>query len=226
MTSTQSLSVGPKVLNASSKDVVPATIDAAKLRNFPDIMKEFETRFPDEPQGRVKKGSSIRRKTSWNEVLTVLGNATKAYAEKTGVKGRLKGFKTFAEARADTTERLLNLVPDVDYAKPIVGTITFLLQVGSCQIRCLYQCLMGFPFCIQTFKRTNQVRNEVNDGIERLGNNFDLVEAYIEMYSAKPRVVEAAMTLYVTILKGIEEVIGYYTRHIGERSYLLRANCG
>lgn len=68
----------------------------------------------------------------------------------------------------------------------------------------------------QAFKQTSKVREEVNDGIERLGKNFDLVEAYIEMYSTKSRVVEAAMTLYITILKAIEEVIGYYTRHIGE----------
>lgn len=71
---------------------------------------------------------------------------------------------------------------------------------------------------IQAFKRTGKVREEVNNGIERLGKNFDLVEAYIDMYSGKPRVVEAAMTLYITILKAIEEVIGYYTRHIGESS--------
>ncbi|KAI1157804.1 hypothetical protein F5B18DRAFT_643541 [Nemania serpens] len=193
MTNTQPSSSEPKVLNASSKNAESVNTDAAKLPSFPEIMKEFEDRFPDEPQGRVKKGSSIRSKTSWKEVLVVLDSAAAAYAEKTGLKGRLKVLKTFAESQADTIERLSNLVPDVDYAKPIVGTIVFLLQA---------------------FKRTGKVREEVNNGIERLGKNFDLVEAYIDMYSGKPRVVEAAMTLYITILKAIEEVIGYYTRHI------------
>lgn len=34
------------------------------------------------------------------------------------------------------------------------------------------------------------------------------------MYSAKEKVVNSVMTLYITMLKAIEEVIGYYTRHI------------
>ncbi|KAI0544996.1 hypothetical protein F4679DRAFT_562691 [Xylaria curta] len=168
-------------------------VKAAKLRNFPDIMKEFENRFPDEPQGRIEKGSSIRSKTSWQEVLEILSNAASAYAAKTGIQGAFKRIKTFVEDRVDTVERLSHLVPDVNYTKPIVGTLTFLLQA---------------------FKQTSRVREEVNDGIERLEKNFDLVEAYIEMYSTKFRVVDAAMTLYVTILKAIEEVIGYYTKHM------------
>ncbi|KAI1743089.1 hypothetical protein F4680DRAFT_410974 [Xylaria scruposa] len=168
-------------------------VKAAKLRNFPDIMKEFKNRFPDEPQGRIEKGSSIRSKTSWQEVLEILGNAASAYVKKTGIKGAFKGIKTFVEDQVDTVERLLRLVPDINYTKPIVGTLTFLLQA---------------------FKQTSRVREEVNDGIERLEKSFDLVEDYIEMYSTKLKVVDAAMTLYVTILKAIEEVIGYYTKHM------------
>ncbi|KAJ2984563.1 hypothetical protein NUW58_g5995 [Xylaria curta] len=171
----------------------PTAPMAAKLRNFPDIMKEFETRFPGEPRGRDEIGSSIRSKTSWKEVLEVLHNAAAAYAAEAGVKGAMKRIKTFIEDRADTLERLSHLVPDIDYAKPIVGTLTFLLQA---------------------FKQTSKVREQIGDGIESLKKNFDLVETYIGIYSAKPRVIEAATTLYITILKAIEEVIGYYTKHI------------
>ncbi|KAI0404021.1 hypothetical protein F4802DRAFT_569435 [Xylaria palmicola] len=166
---------------------------AAKIHNFPDIMGEFKDKFPMEPQGRVEKGRSIRSKATWKDVLSVLDQAAKDYAETTGLKGALKRVKVFIEDQADTIERVSALVPDVDYAKPIIGTLTFLLQA---------------------FKQTSKVRTEVSDGIERLRKNFDLVEDYIEMYSAKSKVVEAAMTLYVTILRAIEEVIGYYTKHI------------
>ncbi|KAI4593321.1 hypothetical protein KJ359_009852 [Pestalotiopsis sp. 9143b] len=38
------------------------------------------------------------------------------------------------------------------------------------------------------------------------------------MYSDKKRVVEASTSLYITILKAIEEVIGYYTRHMAEKA--------
>lgn len=40
------------------------------------------------------------------------------------------------------------------------------------------------------------------------------MEDYIAMYSTKEKVVDAVTTLHVTILKAIEDVIGYYTRHI------------
>ncbi|KAI0439889.1 hypothetical protein F4803DRAFT_529375 [Xylaria telfairii] len=192
MTSTRLSSAALMLLN-TSKTIVPISETATKLRNFPDIITEFQNRFPEEPEGRAQKGSSIRTKASWQEVLGVLDNAAEAYAPKTRLNRTLKGIKSFVEDRADTIERLSRIIPDVDYAKPIVGSLIFLLQA---------------------FKQTSKVREEVNDGIERLGKNFDLVEAYIEMYSTKSRVVEAAMTLYVTILKAIEEVIGYYTRHM------------
>ena len=46
--------------------------------------------------------------------------------------------------------------------------------------------------------------------------NFSLVDDYIAMYSTNKKVVDAVTTLHVTILKAIEDVIGYYTQHIGK----------
>ncbi|KAI1174615.1 hypothetical protein F4777DRAFT_553310 [Nemania sp. FL0916] len=185
----------PSALRQSNvlEGMEPVDVTAAKIRNFSSIMEDFKNRFPEEPQGRLEGGTSIRSKASWEEVLLVLDSAAAAYAETSGFKGRFKRFKTFVEDQTDTMERLAKLIPDFDYSRPIVGTFAFLLDA---------------------FKQTKKVREEVNDGIEGLGKNFDLVEAHINMYSAKPKVVEAAMTLYVTILKAIEEVIGYYTRHM------------
>ncbi|KAJ3578821.1 hypothetical protein NPX13_g1740 [Xylaria arbuscula] len=161
--------------------------------SFPEVLKEFKTKYPVEPRGRVEKGSSIRSKSSWQEVLTVLKDAATAYAANDGFKGMFKRAKGFIEDQADTIERGSRLVPDVSYSKPIVGTLTFLLEA---------------------FKQTSKVRQEVSDSIEKLEKKFDLVEDYIELYSEKPRVLKSAMTLYVTILKAIEEVIGYYTKHM------------
>ncbi|KAI0965234.1 hypothetical protein F4678DRAFT_485529 [Xylaria arbuscula] len=138
--------------------------------------------------GQLEKGSSIRSKTNWREVLEVLEEAATTYnryTTKTGFKGALK--------RANTLDRGLRVVQDINYAKPIVGTLTFILEA---------------------FKQTSKVRREVTDGVEKLEKNFDLIETYVEIYSAKPKVVEAVVTLHVTILKAIEEVIGYYTKHM------------
>ncbi|KAK7941418.1 uncharacterized protein PG986_013805 [Apiospora aurea] len=86
-----------------------------------------------------------------------------------------------------------SIVPDVDYAKPMLGTLTFLLQA---------------------FQQTCKVREDVKGGIEKLKKNFGLAEDYIAMYSANRKVVGAVNTLYITILKAIEDVIGYYTQHM------------
>jgi hypothetical protein len=106
----------------------------SKLPEFAEIMGEFKKKFPVEPQGRVEKGSSIRSKASWEEVLGVIGNVAAAYAAKTGIKGKLKAIGTFIEDNTDTIERLSRIVPDIDYAKPIVGTLTFVLQVSIMHI--------------------------------------------------------------------------------------------
>ncbi|KAI0505427.1 hypothetical protein F5B22DRAFT_627737 [Xylaria bambusicola] len=161
--------------------------------SFSKVLKELKIRFPEEPRGLTEKGCSIRRKSSWGDVLVVLDDVATAYAAKDGLKGLFKRAKGFIEDQADTIERGSRLVPDIGYSKPIVGTLTFILTA---------------------FKQTSKVRQEVSDGVEKLKKKFDLVEDYIELYSTKPKVTESAMTLYVTILQAIEEVIGYYTRHM------------
>ncbi len=135
MTSTKPSSPAHSILVAT-ENIAPSDAMETKIRSFPEIMKEFKNKFPVEPQGRVDKGSSIRSKTSWREVLLVLDDAAAAYAVKAGLKGALKRVKAFIEDQADTIERVSSLVPDVDYAKPIVGTLTFLLQVRSSRMLC------------------------------------------------------------------------------------------
>ncbi|KAI1298816.1 hypothetical protein F5Y03DRAFT_367124 [Xylaria venustula] len=161
--------------------------------SFSSAIQEFKIKFPTEPEGRLQKGSSIRSKTNWGEVLEVLEEAATAYTMKAGFKGAVKRAKGFIEDRVNTLDRGLHVVPDISYVKPILGTLTFILEA---------------------FKQTSKVRKEVTDGVEKLGKNFDLIETCIEMYSSKPKVANAATDLHVTILKAIEEVIGYYTKHM------------
>lgn len=59
-----------------------------------------------------------------------------------------------------------------------------------------------------------KVRDDVKNGIENLKKHFCLIESYNSMYSTNKKVAVAATRLYITILKAVEEVIGYYTQHI------------
>ncbi|KAK8126861.1 uncharacterized protein PG998_002620 [Apiospora kogelbergensis] len=181
--------------------VQPGSSSVSRAKTFTEVMVEFKIKYPVEPEARVQKECSIRSKTSWEEVLEVLEASAAAYTRNTGLKGAFKKTKEFIESKADTVERVTKVIPDVDYAKPILGTLTFLLQVFD-------------PRWQQAFQQTSKVREEVKAGIEKLKRKFGLVEDYIAMYSTKEKVVDAVTTLHVTILKAIEDVIGYYTRHI------------
>lgn len=98
-------------------------------------MLEFKTRYPVEPEARVEKGYSIRAKTSWEEVLRVLDASATAYAGGKGFHGALKKTKGLIESKADTFERISRVVPDIEYAKPVLGALTFVFQVRSyCQL--------------------------------------------------------------------------------------------
>lgn len=83
--------------------------------------------------------------------------------------------------------------------------------------RVKHSCIENiFLLTVEAFQQTSKVREDVKEGIEKLQKHFDAVETYIEMYSNKRKVVEAGTALYITILKAIEDVIGYYTRHMGK----------
>lgn len=102
-----------------------------ETKEFLDIMLEFKIRYPVEPEARVEKWYSIRAKTSWEEVLKVLDNSATAYAKGKGLQRALKKTKGVMENRADTFEKISRIVPDVDYTKPILGAVIFILQVRS-----------------------------------------------------------------------------------------------
>lgn len=72
----------------------------------------------------------------------------------------------------------------------------------------------------QAFQKAGKVRTDVEDGIEKLKDNFDHIQEYLGLYATKPKVTEAALNLYVTILIAIEEVIDYYTGHIGKAAIM------
>jgi hypothetical protein len=45
------------------------------------------------------------------------------------------------------------------------------------------------------------------------------IEHCLKIYSTEERVINAVITLYVSMLKAIEEVIGFYTKHICKSNF-------
>lgn len=114
------------ITTAGSSRPAPET---PKAHAFPDIMVGFTRQYPLEPKGRVEKHCSIRGKCSWEEVLEVLESAGEAYMTNVGVKGKVRRAARFIGDKADVMKRVTSVVPDVDYSRPILGTLTFLLEV-------------------------------------------------------------------------------------------------
>ncbi|KAF7526241.1 hypothetical protein G7054_g10818 [Neopestalotiopsis clavispora] len=177
---------------AKTTNLPLVTVDASAV-GFSKIMNVLKDKVPTEPKGGSAKGYSIRSMTSWEGVQEVMDRAAAEHASKSGAKGKARAVANFIGNKADPAKRLTAVIPDSGYTKPIVGTLNFLLDA---------------------FQKAGRVRTDVKDGIEKLKDHFDLVQAYLELYATNSKVAEAALELYVTILIAIEEVIDYYTGHI------------
>lgn len=50
---------------------------------------------------------------------------------------------------------------------------------------------------------------------------FDDIDVFCRLYSGQEKIAKAAMALHVSILKAVEDVIGFYTKHIGKSSHIM-----
>ncbi|KAK7985706.1 hypothetical protein PG988_003328 [Apiospora saccharicola] len=168
------------------------SIEESHAQTFSGIMREFIETYPDEPQGRVDKRCSIRNETSWDGVLHQLQSVGEDYQSEAGFKGKLRKAGRFVGDKADVMKRVTVVIPEIDYSKPIVGALT--------------------PFIRRVSRR--KVRDEVQTGLQNLIAKFRDIEDYLRLYSVRPKIQEAVRILHVSMLKGIEDVIGFYTRNI------------
>lgn len=65
----------------------------------------------------------------------------------------------------------------------------------------------------------------IKTGLEELKLKFRVVEDYLTLYSSKPKIAEAVRVLHISMLKGVEEVIGFYTRNIGKQLHRVQVVC-
>jgi hypothetical protein len=116
----------PPQIEAGLLPVIHVDASAAGFSNIMDILK---VKVPTEPKGVSAKGYSIRSMTNWEGVQDVLKRAATEYASKSGAKGKARVVGNFIGEKADPAKRLTAVIPDLGYTKPIVGTLSFLLDV-------------------------------------------------------------------------------------------------
>lgn len=60
-----------------------------------------------------------------------------------------------------------------------------------------------------------------SQGVEELEQHFGDIENYIQMFPNDDNIVKSSIDMVVSILKAIEDVIGYYIRNRSEYSTAL-----
>lgn len=184
--------IGAGSINQS--DGRPETLSIKPPRNiFPEMMQNFKSQYPEEPKGRVDKGYSIRHRTSWGEVLNDLSSARDSYYNRPGIVGSLKKAGRKISENTHQVRTLAEFIPSHTFTSPVVT----LLKV-----------------IIDAVKRTSTVRQDLEHALEGLSESFVDIEVYLIVFSEVQSISDAAINLGVSILKSIEEVIGYYIQHI------------
>jgi hypothetical protein len=72
-------------------------------------------------------------------VLEVLDSAGAAYTSKSGFQGKMKKIAEYLGDKADTIQQMSRIVPDIDYSRPIIGALVFLLEVSPLHITHCYE---------------------------------------------------------------------------------------
>ncbi|KAI1388579.1 uncharacterized protein F4822DRAFT_250501 [Hypoxylon trugodes] len=162
-------------------------------RIFPKAMEKFKKDYPKEPDGREKHGYSMR-KENWREVNTQLSKARSVYEGGTGRLGFIKsGARRILKNLQPTVKQGIKVVPEMDIVSPVLGAVEILLDA---------------------VKQAADVRDSVFAKLDTLQQSFEAIEVYTTMYPSDQNIKDASITLVATILKAIEDVIGYFTRNL------------
>ncbi|PON27164.1 hypothetical protein TGAM01_v204113 [Trichoderma gamsii] len=160
---------------------------------FPDAMKKFIKEYPNEPKQRDKSGYSIRTQTTWDGVNEQLHKAREVYdGTKQGFRGRCKRvFRRIGENTVEPAQNIIRLVPDIDYVSPVLGAVQLLLSA---------------------FTIASSVRETVASSLEDRGLDdlFADVEVFLITFPDMSKVKDAAVSLVVSVMKAIEDAIGFF----------------
>ncbi|KAL6904148.1 hypothetical protein GGI43DRAFT_399716, partial [Trichoderma evansii] len=160
---------------------------------FPDAMKKFIQEHPNEPQQRDKSGYSIRTQTTWDGVNEQLHKAREVYdGTKQGFRGRCKRvFRKIGDNTAEPAQNIIRVIPDIDYVSPILGAVQLLLNA---------------------FTTASSVRETVTSSLEdrNLDDLFADVEVFLITFPDMSKIKDAAVSLVVSVMKAIEDAIGFF----------------
>ncbi|KAK8063521.1 hypothetical protein PG996_008173 [Apiospora saccharicola] len=159
---------------------------------FPSAMKEFQCQRPNEPKGRAESKYGIRSLANWEDIYGVLQDAREVYDNPKGFRGGLRrGLRKVAD-NSQLLKGTAKLIPDFDYASPVRGTLELIANAAH---------------------RSMQIREAISRSLDDLGNSLGDIDTYLATFPGDENIVGASILLVASILKAIEDIIGYYIRN-------------
>ncbi|KAH6847753.1 hypothetical protein B0I37DRAFT_375762 [Chaetomium sp. MPI-CAGE-AT-0009] len=159
---------------------------------FPHALDNLKKQRPVEPKGRLQSGQSIRNLSSWEHVHERLCTNRQGYDNPQGRFGTVRrGIRNVMD-KSQPLRGIVNLIPDNTYLAPVVGTLGIILDAA---------------------KKATNLRQEVAAGLDNLEKNFEDTEAFLITFPHDQNIVNSSVDLLTSMLKAIEDVIGYYMRN-------------
>ncbi|KAK4160628.1 hypothetical protein QBC43DRAFT_325297 [Cladorrhinum sp. PSN259] len=159
---------------------------------FPLAMSQFKAKCPLEPKGRLESGQSIRALTCWADVYNLLCESRERYENPQGRTGVFKrGFRKAVDS-AQPARSAIKFIPDNNYLAPVVGALSMIFDAA---------------------KKSSDLRGEVSSELDELETKFDDIEAFILTFPEDDNIRTASVNLIASMLKAIEQVIGYFMRN-------------
>ncbi|KAI0117820.1 hypothetical protein GGR51DRAFT_268516 [Nemania sp. FL0031] len=159
-------------------------------RIFPDAMRMFKKDHPQEPSGRESRGYSMR-KENWRDVNAQLDKARRSYEGKKGSLGFLKlRTRKVLENFAYPAQIATKVIPNGDISSPVLGVIEIL---------------------VDAIRKAGDTRDAVLTKVDNLQQTFEVIEVFTTIYPNDQNITGASIKLVSTILKAVEDVIGYFT---------------
>ncbi|KAK3357820.1 hypothetical protein B0T25DRAFT_567070 [Lasiosphaeria hispida] len=159
---------------------------------FSEAMVEFVAKYP-EPKDRAKSGYSVRTQTTWDGINAQLQKAREVYdGTKQGFSGRCKrAFRKIGDKAVDPAKQFAKALPEFDYTSPVLAAVQLLAD---------------------TFQTASEVRERVTSSFEEkdLEELFGDIEVFLATFPDKDKLREASITLVVSVMKAVEDAIGFF----------------
>ncbi|KAL6876224.1 hypothetical protein HDV57DRAFT_156315 [Trichoderma longibrachiatum] len=173
----------------------PVFTDIKAMRFWESILPRAmsELRSTPEPRGRPETTYSIRNRTNWHDVFSVLEEAKFKYENREGAVNKLRDMRRRAANKAGSVGSVVGIVskvvPEGTLATPVLGALQILL--GAVKIAA-------------------NLREKVLESFDDNMAIFSDVELFIGTFPDDENIVKASVDLTVAALKGIELAIRFF----------------